>query len=147
MLRAQAPATAQIEVRRDSAAGQPLSAAALAKLPHVEVRATEHGRAGVFRGVPLAAALRLAGVPVDSVRGARAAIYVLVSAADGYRALFSLAELAPGLGGREVLLADERDGRPLAADEGPFRLVVPGDGRPTRWVRQVTTLSVRTGAP
>ena len=144
VLRAQAPDSAKIQLLRDSIASTFLWADALAKLPRVEVKAAEHGRTGTFRGVRLSDALRLAGVPIDSVRGPRASLYVLVGAADGYRALFSLAELAPGLGGREVLLADQRDGRPLAADEGPFRLVVPNDGRPTRWVRQVTTISVRT---
>jgi hypothetical protein len=142
-----APDSTKIQVLRDSVASVYLWSDALAKLPRVEVKAAEHGRTGTFRGVRLSDVLRLAGVPVDSVRGPRASLYVLVSAADGYRALFSLAELAPGLGGREVLLADQRDGRPLAADEGPFRLVVPNDGRPTRWARRVTTLSIRSGVP
>ena len=119
----------------------------LARLPRVEVRATEHGRASTFSGVSVAAVLRLAGVPVDSVRGRRAARYVLALAADDYRAAFSLAELAPDLSGRDALLVDRRDGAPLPAAEGPLRLVVPGDRRPARWVRQVTTLVVREGEP
>ena len=88
----------------------------------------------------------LAGVPIDSVRGGRTARYVVASAADGYRVVFSLAELAPDLTGRVVLLADERDGKALAGDEGPLRLVLPDDTRPTRWIRQLTSLTVRQAA-
>lgn len=64
-----------------------------------------------------------------------------------YRVVFSLAELAPDLTGRVVLLADARDGKPLASDEGPLRLVLPDDARPTRWIRQITSLAVRQAAP
>jgi hypothetical protein len=140
-------APARLEVRDDSVPTRVFAAADLAALPHVEVHATEHGRAGTFGGVPLEVVLRRAGVPVDSVRGGRASWYVLAIASDGYRAVFSLAELAPDLSGRSVLLADRRDGQPLAASEGPLRLVVPDDHRPTRWVRQLTTLVVRRGEP
>ena len=141
------PAAAQLEVRGDSLPARVFTAAEVAALPHAEVRATEHGGTSTFSGVPLDSLLRRAGVPVDSVRGRRVADYVVVLAADGYRAVFSLAELDPGLGGRAVLVADRRDGQPLGAAEGPLRLVVPGDGRPTRWVRQVTTLVVRRASP
>jgi DMSO/TMAO reductase YedYZ molybdopterin-dependent catalytic subunit len=41
-----------------------------------------------------------------------------------------------------VLLAFERDGQPLGADIGPFRLVVPTDKRGGRWVRQVTSIKL-----
>lgn len=144
---AQATGAARLAVHVDSVAPVVLTAADLIGLPRAEVRATEHGRVGTFSGVPLDAVLRRAGVPVDSVRGRRAALYVLATADDGYRAVFSLAELAPGLGGRTVLVADRRDGHPLGAAEGPLRLIVPEDGRPTRWVRQLTTLSVRGATP
>lgn len=39
-------------------------------------------------------------------------------------------------------LADAKDGRPLAADEGPYRLIVPGEKRPARWARQIARISV-----
>jgi len=41
-----------------------------------------------------------------------------------------------------VLLADKRDGKPLSADEGPIRIVVPGEKRQGRWVRQVQELRI-----
>ncbi len=41
-----------------------------------------------------------------------------------------------------MILADSVDGRPLPAAEGPYRLVVPGDRRPDRSVRQVVAIAV-----
>ena len=46
---------------------------------------------------------------------------------------------------REIILADKRDGKPLAGlagKEGPFRIVAPGDKRPARWIRQVASMKV-----
>ena len=65
---------------------------------------------------------------------------LLVEAADGYKAVFALAELDPAFAVRDIILADKRDGKPLGAKEGPFRIVAPGDKRGARWVRQVTAL-------
>jgi DMSO/TMAO reductase YedYZ molybdopterin-dependent catalytic subunit len=140
-------APARLEIRRDSAPPVVMTTAELARLPRTELHAVEHGRSGTFAGVPLATVLRQAGVPIDSVRGRRTAAVVIITAADGYRAAFSLAELAPDLGGRAVLVADRRDGEPLGATEGPLRLVVPDDKRPTRWVRQVVRIDVRQVSP
>jgi len=55
---------------------------------------------------------------------------------------FAAAELDPSLGDRRVHLVDRVDDKPLAADEGPWRLVVPRDARGARWVRQVTRIAV-----
>jgi hypothetical protein len=68
----------------------------------------------------------------------------LVEAADGYKIVFAIAEFDPAFAVREILLADKRDGKPLDAKEGPFRIVAPGDKRPARWARQVSTLRVAT---
>ena len=67
---------------------------------------------------------------------------VLVEAVDGYRVVFSLAELDPTLTDRVILLADTKDGQPLPSREGPFRIIVPGDKLPARWVRQVKSVTV-----
>jgi hypothetical protein len=40
------------------------------------------------------------------------------------------------------LLADQRDGKPLGANEGPLRAIVPGEKRHARWVRQVIALKI-----
>lgn len=139
--------TARLEIQHDGAPPVVVSAPAWAQLPRIDLRAAAHGRAATFSGVPLVALLRHAGVPVDSVRGRRTSLVVIITAADGYRAAFSLAELAPDLGGRAVLVADRRDGEPLDSSEGPLRLVVPDDKRPTRWVRQVVRVDVRQVNP
>jgi hypothetical protein len=68
---------------------------------------------------------------------------VIVEATDGYRAVFSSAELDPELTDRIFLLADTKDGQPLPPREGPLRIIVPSDKRPARWVRQVKALTVR----
>lgn len=120
-----------------------LDAAALRKLPRHSFAATDHGRRSVWQGVALADVLREAGAPLgDALRGRNLALYVRVSAADGYRAVYSLAELDPAMHDGDVILADGRDGRALDDKEGPFRIIARDDKRPARWVRQVTAIDL-----
>jgi DMSO/TMAO reductase YedYZ molybdopterin-dependent catalytic subunit len=102
-----------------------------------------------YEGVALEEILRKAGVPQgDALRGASMATYVLAEAADGYRVVFSLAELDSGIVDSEVIVADTMDGAPLGDKLGPFRLVAPHEKRPARWVRMLKSLSVvRATAP
>jgi hypothetical protein len=96
-----------------------------------------------YEGVALADLLGLAGVTFgQTVRGPRLADVVVVEASDGYRVAFALAELDPGFTDRVVLLADRRDGQPFGKDDGPFRVIVPGEKRPARWIRQVTAIKL-----
>ncbi len=123
----------------------PIDAATLATLPQETVAATAHGKALQCEGVALAALLRAANaLPAEPLRGGQLANYVLVAARDGYRAVFSLAELEPTLGNRKVLLVDRCDGQPLGDDDGPLRLIAPEESRPARWVRQVQSITVVT---
>jgi hypothetical protein len=71
-------------------------------------------------------------------------LYVLVKARDGYAAVFALPEFDPGFTDTVILLADQRGGHSLDAVEGPFRIIVPGEKRHARWVRQVTELEVKS---
>jgi len=82
------------------------------------------------------------GFAGPALRGANLAKYVLVQAADGYRAVFALPELDPEFARTVVLLAYEANGKPLAAGEGPYRVVVPADRKHARWVREVTAVKV-----
>jgi hypothetical protein len=67
-------------------------------------------------------------------------------AADGYQVVFSLTELDAAFGGRNVVLVDRQDGHPLSQKDGPLRLVVGGDKRPARWIREVETIEVVDGS-
>jgi hypothetical protein len=73
---------------------------------------------------------------------------LFVTGRDGFQAVFALAELDSASTDLRVLLADARDGRPLTGDEGPLRLIAPGDKYPLRWVRHVVRMTVgRATAP
>ena len=117
----------------------------LAALPRRQVRARDRdGTEVTFAGVALVDLLRLAGVPLGAeLRGKNMTLYLLIEAADDYRVVFALPELDPAFTERVVVLADQRDGQPLTAAEGPLRLVVPDEKRQARWVRQVRSCTVR----
>jgi len=120
-----------------------ISAAQIASLPHVAVSVKDHDVAAEYGGVALATLLSSAGIQLgDRLHGARLAEVLMVEAADGYKVAFALAEVDPAFATREIILADKRDGKPLDAKEGPFRVVAPGDKRGARWARQVTVLRV-----
>ncbi len=114
------------------------------KLPQVKVSAKDHEeRTHEYAGMKLRDVLTQAGVATGhDLRAKEMADYVVVEAADGYRVVFSLAELDPEFSDTQVIVAESADGQPLGAKEGPLRLVVPGDKRPARWVRMVTIISV-----
>lgn len=127
----------------------PLDHASRAALPRKDVVASAHGRSLSCQGVSLTALMQAADImPTAPLRGPQLTRYVLVTATDGYRALFSLAEFDPTLGGAEVYVVDHCDGAALDADSGgPLRLLVPGDARPARGVRNLESISVQTVAP
>ena len=96
-----------------------------------------------YEGVLLEELLHRAGVPQgEQLRGPSMATYVIAGAGDGYRVVFSLAELDSGILESDVIVADTMDGAPLAAKEGPFRLVAPHEKRPARWVRMLKSITV-----
>lgn len=125
-----------------------LDRSALAAMPRtsIDTPAIHHEPAAHWQGVSLEEVLQHAGaVSGEQLRGKNMATVVRVSAADHYQVVFSLGELDPMLGNEQVLLADTQDGHPLDKD-GPFRLVVPGDKRPARWIHNVTTIEVTRNA-
>ncbi len=137
-----APRVSAVQVQ---APGQQLELdlAALSALPARELQAGPHGEApSRWTGVPLRELLSQVGVPAgESLRGRNLTQLVRITATDGYQVVFSLAEIDAGFAGAEVLLAYRRDGAELDAD-GPFRLVVPGDRRAGRWVRNVARIEL-----
>lgn len=135
--------TPGLQVRRSDGSVATFTLAQIAALPHQTVTATLKGAPAQYSGVPLTALLTAAAVgPVDSIGGLRLRLVVLVAGLDGYRVSFSLAELDRTIGRRQVLVVDRVDGAPVKGDDGPLRLIVPEDGRPTRWVRGITRIDV-----
>jgi DMSO/TMAO reductase YedYZ molybdopterin-dependent catalytic subunit len=124
-----------------------LTAQEFARLPRQTVRAKDHeGREADFEGVPLVELLKASGAPSgQDLRGPALANYLVVEAADGYRAVFALPELDTAFSSRVILLADRREGKPLDTKEGPLRVIVPGEKRHARWVRQVIALKIGRG--
>ena len=104
--------------------------------------AMHHAPLATYSVISLRRVLAESGVPVDSLRGRQLALVVVGEARDGYRVAFSLGELAPAMGAREVLLAFRRDGVDLPAAEGPFRLIVQGEQRQSRAIRQLARLRI-----
>ena len=126
-----------------------LGAAELGKLKRQSVKAGSDGKELAFEGFALVDVLKLGGVEFgETLRGKRLATFLLVEAADDYQAVFALPELDPAFNEKVVLLTDKRDGQAISKAEGPLRLVVPGEKKAGRWVRQVTVLKIlRATAP
>ena len=121
-----------------------LTAEAFAKLPHQSVHAKDHqGQEADYDGVALVDVLKAAGVKFgEGMRGKALANYLVVEASDGYRAVYALPELDPGFTDRVILLADQKDKKPLDEKHGPLQVIVPGEKKHARWVRQVIALKI-----
>ena len=121
----------------------------LSKMPRTTLKVTNphEKKDEAFEGVALSELLKQAGVPQGpKLRGAAMATYVIAEAADGYRVIFSLAELDSDFQDSGVLVADRVDGKPLDDNAGPLRLVAPHDKRPARWIRMLQSVKVVTVA-
>ena len=142
-------AVASIQISGDIPHPLTLSDPDLRSLPQRTIHASEHGQAEAsYEGVALSDVLARAGVTFGSaLRGPALATYVMCSAPDGYRVVFTLAELDSAFSDRPVFVVDRKDGQPLDAHSGPFRIVVPGDARPARWIRQLSEITVVRPAP
>lgn len=124
-------------------ASLPIDAASLARLPAASATLTAHGQSHVCTGAWLADLAAAAGLPAgEALRGAALTTLIVAQAADGYRVAFSLGELDAKLGNRPVLVATACDGKPLSQADGPVRLVVAGEVRAARSVRQLRALQV-----
>ena len=115
----------------------------LAKLSQVKATVRSHNVEGVYEGPLLRDVLASLGAPAgEALRGPTLRLVVAIDAADGYRAVFSLPELDHGFRDRQIILAIRRNNQPLESTDGPYRIVVPDEARPARWVRQVTGIKV-----
>lgn len=135
------------ELKITGAVSTPLTVnlADLKKMPRktLSVVNPHNKKTEVYEGVLLEELLQRAGVAQgEHLRGKAMATYVVAEAEDGYRVVFSLAELDSGILDSEVIVADTIDGALLAVKEGPFKIVAPHEKRPARWVRMLKSITV-----
>jgi hypothetical protein len=103
--------------------------------------AKTHDGKATFDGIELGDVLKLAGVKFgEQLRGKGCAL-------PRSRSCRRLSRSSPcpssiAYTDRIIVLADRRDGKPLAEKEGPLRIVV-ADETQARWVRQVVSLTIR----
>lgn len=96
-----------------------------------------------YEGVLVEELLKKAGVAQgEDLKGPLLATYFIFEAEDGYRVVFSTAELDSGIVDSGVIVADTLDGAPLPAKQGPFRLIAPHEKRAARWVRMLKSIAV-----
>ncbi len=122
-----------------------LTVADLKKLPRKTMTVTNSHEqtTATYEGVLLEELLQKAGAPHgEQLHGKSMAMYVVAEADDGYRVVFSLAELDSSIEESEILVADTVNGGPIPAKQGPFRLVAPHEKRPARWVRMLKSITV-----
>jgi hypothetical protein len=135
-----APAPSVLQVQR---AGQPPHTITLEQIaalkPITQKAAVEHADRS-WTGPLLWDVLVNAGA-VDPTKPADAVHFgVHVVGADGWTAVFGLAELSPEFAGKPIQLADRMDGEPIP---GPgLRLIVPGEHRGGRSVRDVVRIDI-----
>lgn len=116
----------------------------IAKLPRktVKVRGSD-GKSSTYSGVPLRELFEHAGVGFGVDRKpVNLGSIVVVESVDAPSAVFAMAEFDSALTSKQILLADSKDGKPLAVPEGPFRVIVPDEKEPARWIKQVWAIYV-----
>jgi len=116
--------------------------AALAALPHKTVTVIDaHSKANQsYSGVPLMELLTQLGVS-DKPHGKFLRFYLVVEGSDGYKTVYSLAEVNPNAHEGTVIVADALDGKPLQA-AGPLELIATADKVGSRWVRNLVAVRV-----
>lgn len=121
-----------------------LTLADLGQYPQTTVSRTDRdGKSHVYSGVILSDILGKAGVTFGkNLRGDNLTKYALISASDGYQVIFALAELDKDFTDRSIILADKMDGQPLPNGDGPFRIIVQGEKKPARCIKEVTEINI-----
>ena len=145
--------TTTLAVRGNVAKPMNLAVADLAKLPVLRVDDTRVVRAGGgagetarhFAGVLLRDLLNAAQLTEGGRHDLRRTI-IVATASDGYKAVFSWAELFNTTIGDGVLIVYERDGAPLGNEEGRIALVSLKDTRPgprhVKWLSAIDVVRV-----
>ena len=116
-----------------------ITLADLQALPRVTVVVVHDANRTSYTGA-LLWALISAAAPTD-LPGDRTHVQhtILARGKDGYAAAFAIGELDPFFGGKQVVVAYEGGGKPLALP----RLAVPGEAHPARSVKDLVSVEVR----
>jgi hypothetical protein len=142
LLAAAGPEEPGLMVGREGGAARLLPEAALAALPaqRIGLAPEQGGAERVYEGPSLWSVLEAAGLvdrPRDQVRQV-----VLATGRDGYVAAIAMGEVSPEFAGRPAILALRQDGAALPPAQ--WRLVLPGEKRGGRSVRELAGLSLAT---
>ncbi len=138
-------ARAQASVGRFEISGQVQQPASftlesLAALPPLEVEAVREGGVRTNYVGPLLWPLLSAAGLVDAPGKNTHLQHVFIArGADGYAVAVAIGELEPGFEDKRVIIAYKQDGAPLATP----RLVIPGDHKAGRAVRDLVAIEVR----
>lgn len=97
---------------------------------------------GHYEGVLLWDVLQKAGIGEAPGHHAELRRTFIVTGGDGYAIAFSVGEISPDFGSKPIMIALRVDGHPLPPEDG-LRLIVPGDKRGARSVRDVVTIEMR----
>jgi hypothetical protein len=94
-----------------------------------------------YEGVLLSDLLAKVDAPMgEKLRGETMLTYVKATASDKYAVVLALAEVDPHMRANEIMVADSMNSAALDAHNGPLKLIVPGDLRPARSVRMLTSI-------
>lgn len=107
----------------------------------VQFQTSKGEEKGHYKGALLWAILEAKGIKTAGHNEQLRRTFV-VEGSDGYQIAFSVGEIDPDFGNLPITIAVERDGQPLVPGEG-FRLIVPGDKRGARFVKDIVKIDVR----
>lgn len=135
-----------ITIARENKPSVSLDFSELKKIPFVSVKASGHDKVEHdYEGVELWRLLSLVGYQFgDSLKGKLYASSILtVKAIDGYQTIFTLIELDPTFSDKKYILAYSCDQKKLDSKDGFYQIIIPGEKRHARWIRQVRSMEIR----
>ncbi len=115
----------------------------LDKLQAIQVTPSFGGRGGqpaTFEGPLLWTVLSEAHAVTFAKMGDQVRQVVSLTGSDGYTAVLGLGEISPDFEGKQVILAERMDGKPLGPDH--LRVVIPGDMKGGRSVRNIVAVGI-----
>jgi molybdate transport system substrate-binding protein len=139
-----APPSPGLLVQRAGQTSRVIASERIAALTPITQRVgfmTGHGEQQNEWTGPLLWDVLVASGAIDAARPAEQVhLAVRVIGADGYAAVIALAEIAPQFAGRPIQVADHMNGAPIP--DHALRLIVPGDRRGGRSVRDVVRIDI-----